>query len=91
MDGLKKIIYNCRQATFLVDKKLAGKISFREQIELRIHLTGCDACKLYVKQSEKIGLMISRLLNGAASAATGLDDAFKNKLQLQIEDELNKN
>ena len=39
MDPLKKIIYNCKQATFLIEKKMIGRITFRQHIELRIHLS----------------------------------------------------
>lgn len=91
MSEFKSIIYNCRKATFLIDKRVEGKINFREQIELRIHLAGCDVCKLYVKQSAKISDMIKQLLNTPSAADVRLDDHFKEQLQVQINDNLNKN
>ncbi|MBD1363704.1 hypothetical protein IDJ77_07770 [Mucilaginibacter sp. ZT4R22] len=91
MSALKAIIYNCRKATYLTDKRMAGKITFKEHIELRIHLYGCAACRLYVKQSGKINEMIKALLKSPAANNIRLDDDFKNRMQVTINDELNKN
>jgi ribosomal protein S3AE len=91
MGALKKIIYNCKHATFLIEKRLAGKITFREGIELRIHLIGCSVCKLYDKQTRKISEMVRQLFQSSMNQGTRLDDNFKKELQERIEEELNKN
>jgi len=91
MNPLKKIQYNCRQATFLIEKKQIKKLSFREVIELRIHQAGCSACRLYDSQSRLIQQMVQRLfLDSVQSSASHLDDSFKQELQERIEEELNK-
>ena len=91
MSDLKSIIYNCQQATFLIEKRMLGKLTFRERIELRIHLTGCGVCTLYVKQSTKINEMVKQLLKDGVSNTVKLDDDFKEAMQEQIERKLNKN
>jgi hypothetical protein len=91
MNNLKKIIYNCKKATFLIDKKLLGKLSFREVIELRIHLYGCSFCRLYNKQSRVINDMVQQLFRSSIKPEIRLDDDFKRELQIRIEEELNKN
>ena len=91
MGPLKKIQYNCRKATFLIEKKMTDKITFREHIELRIHLMGCSVCRLYQEQSGKINQMVQQLFHGASHMDTKLDDNFKKDLQERIEEELNKN
>jgi predicted anti-sigma-YlaC factor YlaD len=91
MGPLKKIQYNCEKATFLIEKKLISRITFREQIELRIHLAGCSVCRIYQKQTGKINEMVHQLFRGHANKETRLDDAFKKDLQDRIEDELDKN
>jgi predicted anti-sigma-YlaC factor YlaD len=91
MGPLKKIQYNCKKATFLIEKKLIGHITFREQIELRIHLLGCSVCRIYQKQTGKINEMVRQLFHNAVNADTQLDDNFKKDLQDRIEEELNKN
>ena len=91
MGPLKKIQYNCEKATFLIEKKLISKITFREQIELRIHLLGCSVCRIYQNQSGKINEMVRQLLHSKANVDTHLDEGFKKDLQDRIEEELNKN
>ena len=90
MGALKKIIYNCKKATFLIDKKLTGRITFREHVELRIHLFGCSVCKLYGKQSRMINEMVQQLFRSSMSTEIKLDERFKKELQDRIEAELNK-
>ena len=91
MGPLKKIQYNCEKATFLIEKKLISKITFREQIELRIHLLGCSVCRIYQKQTGKINEMVRQLFHNAENSDIHLDENFKKDLQDRIEEELNKN
>ena len=91
MSYLKKIIYNCKQATFLIDKKATSRLSLREMIELRIHLYGCSFCRIYKKQSRMINEMVQELFRSSMQADRKLDDNFKKELQVRIEEELNKN
>jgi hypothetical protein len=91
MSYLKRIIYNCKQATLLIEKKELGKLSFREAIELRIHLHGCSFCRLYKKQSHVINKMVQELFKSSMQDSVKLDDTFKQNLRERIEEELNKN
>jgi hypothetical protein len=90
MSYLKKIIYNCKQATYLIEKKSITRLSFREAIELRIHLYGCSFCRLFSKQSQVINNMVKELFRNAMQPNIKLDDAYKKELQDRIEEELNK-
>lgn len=67
------------------------RLTFREAIELRIHLAGCSVCVLYDKQSKAINHMVKQLFNPSRPREIRLDDNFKNNLQDRIEEELNKN
>lgn len=91
MGPLKKIQYNCKQATFLIEKKMQTGISFREEIELRIHLAGCSVCVLYQKQSKMINNMVLQLFKGPAGTteAYRLDEVSKKEMQDKIDEELN--
>lgn len=91
MNSLKGIIYNCRQATFLIEKKQIKKLTFRENVELRIHLMGCSVCRIFQKQSILINRMVKNLIHDSQNKDRKLDDDFKQNLQDKIEDELNKN
>jgi hypothetical protein len=88
MSYLKKIIHNCKKATFLIDKKEMGRISLREHIELRIHLIGCSFCRIYGKQSRAINNMVQELFRSVTQTEKGLGDDFKRELQQRIEEEL---
>jgi len=87
---LTKIAYNCRKATFLIEKKQIDTITFREQVELKIHLAGCSVCKLYQKQSHIINNMVKDLFL-SSSQEIKLDEDFKKKLQEQIQKQFNNN
>lgn len=87
---LKKIAYNCRKATFLIEKQQIGKITLREKLELKIHLTGCSICVTFMQQSAMINQMARKLFH-SDHPELQLDDAFKQQLQKQIDDQLTKN
>ena len=91
MSYLKKIIRNCKKATFLIDKRATDKLTLREIIELRIHLYGCSFCRLYKKQSRIINDMVQELFRNSMKTSVRLDADFKKELQERIEEELNKN
>jgi len=90
MSYLKKIIYNCKQATYLIEKKSVKSLSLREAFELRIHLFGCSFCRIFSKQSQVINSMVKALFNSVMQPNISLDDTFKKELQDRIEEELNK-
>jgi hypothetical protein len=91
MGYIRDIQYNCKQATFLIEKRMIRRLTFRETIELRIHLAGCSVCVLYDKQSRAINQLVKRLLNPDKSLGIRLDDTFKHDLQDRIEKELKQN
>ncbi len=90
MGWYKNIIYNCKKATFLVEKKNQEGISPLQQIELRLHLMGCSVCRLYYSQTLLVDQMLRRLYPNHLKPEPGLDDAFKKGLQEDITKELNK-
>jgi len=90
MSYLKRIIYNCKQATFLIEKRTLGKITFRESFELRVHLIGCSFCRIYKKQSRMINEMVQELFRSSARSNPKLDEGFKKDLQEKIEEKLNR-
>ncbi|MCB9188669.1 MAG: hypothetical protein H6599_05235 [Flavobacteriales bacterium] len=46
-----KLEWSCQKATELIDKKLVIKLSFKENLQLKVHKGICDACRTYEKQS----------------------------------------
>ncbi len=91
MSPLKHIIYNCKQATLLIEKRQFKKLNFREFVELRIHLAGCSVCTLYNKQSQVIHQMVLRLFHDSVqTTGVHLDTGYKQDMQIRIEKKLNK-
>ncbi len=87
---LRKIAYNCKKATFLIEKQQLAKITLKEQLELKIHLAGCAICVTFMQQSTVINQMARKILNSSA-AGQKLDSKFKEALQRRIDDSLDKN
>ena len=74
----------------MIEKRQLAKLTFRETIELRIHLAGCSVCKLFDKQSHIINALVKQLLHDAGEQEMRLDDQYKQQIHTRIEDELNK-
>jgi hypothetical protein len=55
-----------------------------------MHLVTCGVCRLYIKQSRKIDLMVKQILKNTPPANIRLDDDFKEELKVRINNELNK-
>ena len=86
---LSKIAYNCKQATFLIEKKQIGSITLLEKMKLKLHLAGCSVCRIFEKQSITINRMVKELFNVSNHTERKLDDRFKKDMQERIERELN--
>lgn len=90
MGWYNRISNNCKKATFLIDKKNLEGISFLQQMELRIHLTGCSICRLYQKQSQAIDKLAGNFYTTNTSVEFTLDKEFKKALEKNILRELKK-
>ena len=90
-DEIRKIAYNCRQATFLIEKKQIAQLTVREKLELKIHLTGCSVCRIFQQQSILLNQMIKGLSGSPQNQKMKLGEPFKKKMQERIEERLNKN
>jgi hypothetical protein len=82
---LKKIAYNCKRATFLIEKQQFGSITLQQQLELKIHLAGCTVCICFMQQSIAINQMASKIFNASLDDHK-LDSSFMRQLQQRIDD-----
>ena len=74
----KKIAYNCKKATFLIEKKQIGNISMRENLELKIHLACCSTCRIFEQQSILINKLVQDLFHEPqVTTDIELDDDLK--------------
>lgn len=87
----RKIANNCEKATFMIEKKKSGTISFTENLELKIHLAGCEMCRIYQRQSKVIDKVAFTIFNKSTDRELNkLEDHFKKELQETIKEKLNK-
>lgn len=88
---LEKIAYNCRKATFLIEKKQEEELTAREKMELKLHLAGCYICRVYEQQSLLINDLVKNLFSGSKPTGIRLDDDYKAQLQRKITEKIKKN
>lgn len=46
-----RLIFSCRKATALMDKRTTVQLSLKEKLQLKFHLSICKGCRAYEKQS----------------------------------------
>jgi hypothetical protein len=54
------LLYSCKKASELIDKKSFIRLSVKEKVMLLIHTSICDGCKQYNQQSK----IIDNILKG---------------------------
>lgn len=89
-DEIKKIAYNCKKATFLIEKRQISRITSFEKLQLKIHLAGCSVCRIFEQQSFTINRFVKELFREPIQSQVKLDDDFKTNLQDRIDRKLNK-
>ena len=71
MKVLRSMMLSCKKATFLILKKEERKLSFGEQMQLSMHLSMCEFCKAFEKQSAFISTQAKNFI--ASEALTPAD------------------
>jgi len=77
-DLLHTLLLACKEATFLIEKKQAAKISLFKEVQLKAHLHICDACKLYEKQSKVMEDLLGKIAHRKIEMQ--LDETVKQKI-----------
>jgi hypothetical protein len=83
----ERIAYNCRKATFLIEKKQENELTAREAMELKLHLAGCYICRVFEEQSILINAMVANLFKSKPESIM-LDTTFKSKMKKDIEEKI---
>lgn len=90
MKKIKKIIYDCHHATYLIEKGQHTTLSLKDRVTLLIHLSACSVCRLFRHQSR----LINRAMHGIFSMSAGrghtLDESIKREMQERINERLPK-
>ena len=88
MGVIKKIQYNCREATYIIEKRQHVRLSIKERIHLLIHLSGCSVCRLFQQQSRMINRAVKRMFAESAGEERRLDEDVKREMQDKINERL---
>lgn len=60
MKALQNIMLSCKKATELMEKKSLLKLSFKESVQLHMHISVCKACKSYQKQMKRLDAIFQK-------------------------------
>lgn len=73
---------SCKKASALIDKKIEIKLSWKENMQLTMHKSMCDACTAYEKQSKKIDELLHGHFHGADIDKPAMlsNEALKEKI-----------
>lgn len=74
----------CKKTTFLLEKGEFEKIADGEKLAMYIHLMRCQTCRLYKKDSQLIGKMLTECFETSKNNQTQLSAVFKSSLAEQI-------
>ncbi len=89
MNLLEIFIISCKQATYLHTKKGEDKLSYAENLGLKLHLLSCSICRLFFKQIDELEKHAHHSSHKDNVTAT-LDPATKEKMQGALADEMKK-
>ncbi|HEY6899250.1 MAG TPA: hypothetical protein VI233_01345 [Puia sp.] len=88
MGPIKKIQYDCKHATYLIEKRQETSLTIKERIQLFIHLLGCSVCRIFQQQSRTITRSLQSLFRHSAEQSHILDDNTKREMQEKINERL---
>ena len=84
-----EVFENCRKATLLIEKEQTEGITPKEKLALEYHLTICEMCNTFIKQSAIINEFVKKRLDPKKNELK-LADEFNEQLQKQIEAKLDQ-
>lgn len=54
------VMLSCKKASSLIEKQSSDNLSFREDIQLKVHTLFCKTCAAYQRQSKAIDSSLSK-------------------------------
>ncbi len=81
---LNFMMLSCKKATELMEKREVSPLSFVEGIQLKMHLSMCDACQSYEKQSDLINKAVGKWFSDKAEEKETLSAKAKENIRNKI-------
>ena len=57
------LMLSCKKATELIEKRSILILSWKENIQLKVHTKMCDTCTNYQKQSKEIDVILEKYVH----------------------------
>ena len=57
------LVLSCKKATELIEKRSIFGLSWKENVQLKIHTKMCDACSHYQRQSKEIDILLENYIH----------------------------
>lgn len=86
---MNTLFLSCLKATELIDKKVHIKLSFIENMQLKVHNKMCPPCKIYEQQSIMIEHAIEQHLQNNNTDINKNTEQLKQKIKTKLESERN--
>ena len=83
------VVLSCKKATLLIEKRIYFKLSLIERIQLRLHMSLCDACVKYRKQSWLLHKILKHIDHDHQPGNTSSDpsiEELKKKISNQLDE-----
>lgn len=61
---------SCKKSSLLIEKRLFSGLNLIEKIQLSVHVSMCDACKNYEKQSAELDKSLKNHVHNQQPTAT---------------------
>ncbi len=75
----------CKETSYLASKKLDKKLTWRENIDFKLHIIMCGLCRRYASEIEKIHIMMQK------SGKSGLSELPESvKLSKESQERISK-
>jgi len=81
---MHRMVYSCDVATFYITKSEYQKLTFMENLRLRMHLMGCEFCRRFQDQNT----MITRFIDVQKIDRSSLK--MRKEKKIEIKKELDK-
>jgi len=74
------VMLSCKKTTELIEKKSFVGLSYKEEIQLRLHTCICDSCTNYKKQSVILDNIVHHLIHSDNQKDLPMNNILKEKI-----------
>ncbi|MDO6437951.1 hypothetical protein Q4534_11055 [Cyclobacterium sp. 1_MG-2023] len=82
---MSQLLLSCKEATFLIEKKMVSPLTFTQRLRLGVHLKLCKVCSAYESQSETMNKALEKWVKEGALSKT-----LPSKIKSDILEKINR-